>query len=125
MPSSRDWITMLACIGVMGCAQAKPETLGLDDLYTALSDNGLKVENRKSQIALGIKAEVGESFVINGTRCEVFVWDLNSKDGAWGFDNTKQYGLYGGETVMRKNMGVTCKGDTTEAKKVFSIAQSL
>ena len=97
----------------------------MDDLYNALARVGLEVKDRKPQIATFIKAEGGEAFSINGTRCEVYVWDRSSKEGAWGYENTKQYGLYGGETVMVKNIGVTCKGKTADGNKVLSIAKEL
>ena len=118
-------ITAFCCAGVMGCTPAKTQTLTMDDLYNALARVGLEVKDRKPQIAQFIKAEGGEAFSINGTRCEVYVWDRSSKEGAWGYENTKQYGLYGGETVMVKNIGVTCKGKTADGNKVLSIAKEL
>ena len=118
-------ITAFCCAGVMGCTPAKTPDLTMDDLYKALDTVGLEVKDRKPQIAKFIKAEVGEAFSINGTRCEVYVWDRSSKEGAWGYENTKQYGLYGGETVMVKNIGVTCKGTTADGNKVLSIAKEL
>ena len=118
-------IAAIGCTGVLGCSQAKPEALSMDHLYNALNSSGLEAKDRKPQIAKFIKAEAGEAFDVNGTKCEVYVWDLNTEDGVSGYDNTKQYGLYGGETVMVKNIGVTCKGDTKDGKKVLSIAKEL
>ena len=118
-------ITAFCCAGVMGCTPAKTQTLTMDDLYNALARVGLEVKDRKPQIPQFIKAEGGEAFSINGTRCEVYVWDRGSKEGAWGYENTKQYGLDGGETVMVKNIGVTCKGTTPDGIKVLSIAKEL
>ena len=118
-------ITAFCCAGVMGCAPAKTQDLTMDDLYNALDTVGLEVKDRKPQIAKFIKAEVGEAFSINGTRCEVYVWGRSSEEGAWGYDNTKQFGFYGGETVMVKNIGVTCKGNTADGNKVLSIAREL
>lgn len=118
-------ITAIGCTGVMGCTPAKTEALTMDDLYKALDKVGFEVKDRKPRIAKFIKAEAGEAFAINGTRCEVYVWDLSSEEGAWGYDNTKQYGLYGGQTVIVKNIGVTCKEDTADGKKVLRIAKEL
>ena len=118
-------ITAFCCAGVMGCTPAKTQDLTMDDLYNALDTVDLEVKDRKPQIARFIKAEVGEAFSINGTRCEVYVWDRSSEEGAWGYDNTKQFGFYGGETVMVKNIGVTCKGNTADGIKVLSIAREL
>ncbi len=118
-------ITALGCAGVMGCMPGKTEALTMNDLYNALDRGGLEVNDRKPQIARFIKAEAGEAFSINGTRCEVYVWDRSSEEGAWGYDNTKQFGFYGGETVMVKNIGVTCKGNTADGIKVLSIAREL
>ncbi len=118
-------ITAIGCAGVLGCTPAKTETLTMDDLYNALNTGGFEVKDRKPQIAKFIKAEAGEAFAINDTRCEVYVWDLSSEEGAWGYENTKQFGLYGGETAMVNNIGVTCKGETADGKKVLSIAKKL
>ena len=118
-------LATITCLGVLGCSQVKPDPLTMDDFDQALESRGVKVENRKPQITKFIKAEAGEAFDANGTACEVYIWDLSTKDGTSGYENTQEYGFYGGETVMTKNMGVTCKGETAEGKTVLAIAKEL
>ena len=111
---------------VTSAQSATTSQITLNNYYEELSANGHDVGDKSEKLFQLVGAIDGEGFVVDGSSCEAYEFDLTTESGKNSLQKVKEDGFLGiAYPEINKNLAVHCSGKGNGTKAAYEVLKSM